>query len=430
MPVAEQTREVRHVGNGVSTTFAVPFQFYEIAVYVDGVKQTPGSDYTIEQTEPAQNGNVVFTIPPAAGAKILILSDTDMGQTEVEVTDEADEFGQAVENVLDRLAMAIQDLNLLRGRSLRLADTAADIPPIDPSASPNSFVYIDEAGNFTLAPLTGTSSPLWSVIDQAIEAGEQAEEAVEAAEQAAQAANNLFALFNKRFLGAKSEAPSTDNEGNPLVVGTLYFDTTANAMQVWTGTQWTAAYVPSGSSVSSFNGRTGAVTPASGDYSAGMITGLAELLDAKLSITDLLMAILAVDGSGSGIDADLLDGFQASAFGRLAAVGAWTAAQSFVLQTLTDAATISWNLQTQQVAQVTLGDNRTLGDPSNKAAGGVYILIVRQDSTGGWTLGYNPVFKWPFGTPPDIPTDPNAVMILTFISDGVDMYGIYSPPYE
>ena len=102
----------------------------------------------------------------------------------------------------------------------------------------------------------------------------------------------------------------------------------------------------------------------------------------------------------------------------------WLQQQGFGTNALTDAATISWNLQTQQVAKVTLGGNRTLDAPSNMVDGFTYILRVIQDGTGSRTLAYNAVFKWPGGVAPVLSTAANAIDILTFISDGTNMYGV------
>lgn len=97
--------------------------------------------------------------------------------------------------------------------------------------------------------------------------------------------------------------------------------------------------------------------------------------------------------------------------------------QGFGTATLTDAATIAWNLQTQQTAKVTLTDNRTLGAPTNMVDGYTYILRVIQDGTGSRTLAYNGVFKWPGGVAPTLSTAASAIDILTFLSDGTNMYG-------
>ena len=48
----------------------------------------------------------------------------------------------------------------------------------------------------------------------------------------------LYDSFDDRYLGAKSVAPTVDNDGNTLLIGALYFNTVYNTMFVWTGTAW------------------------------------------------------------------------------------------------------------------------------------------------------------------------------------------------
>jgi len=47
--------------------------------------------------------------------------------------------------------------------------------------------------------------------------------------------------FDDRYLGAKSSAPTVDNDGDALLTGALYWDTTANELYVWTGSAWNQA---------------------------------------------------------------------------------------------------------------------------------------------------------------------------------------------
>lgn len=67
-----------------------------------------------------------------------------------------------------------------------------------------------------------------------------------AAQSAAETARDqtlaAFDSFDDRYLGTKSSAPTVDNDGNPLVAGALYFNTTTNEMKVYDGTQWLNAY--------------------------------------------------------------------------------------------------------------------------------------------------------------------------------------------
>ena len=48
--------------------------------------------------------------------------------------------------------------------------------------------------------------------------------------------------FDDRYLGAKGTAPTTDNDGDALITGALYFDTVDELMKVWSGSAWLDAY--------------------------------------------------------------------------------------------------------------------------------------------------------------------------------------------
>ena len=63
-----------------------------------------------------------------------------------------------------------------------------------------------------------------------------------AAEAARDAALAAFDSFDDRYLGQKSSDPTVDNDGNALVAGTLYFNTTTDEMKVYEGSSWVAAY--------------------------------------------------------------------------------------------------------------------------------------------------------------------------------------------
>lgn len=82
-----------------------------------------------------------------------------------------------------------------------------------------------------------------------------------------------LASLDQYYLGAHATDPTGDNQGGPLQLGMQYFNTTAKEMRVWKGVGdgWAAEYLPGGSSVDSFNGRTGAVGSADGDYNAAQI---------------------------------------------------------------------------------------------------------------------------------------------------------------
>ena len=90
--------------------------------------------------------------------------------------------------------------------------------------------------------------------------------------------------------------------------------------------------------------------------------------------------------------------------------------------TITDAAEMTWDACNGHAATVTLGGNRCLHNPSNLAQGS-YILKVVQDGTGSRTLSTGYAYHWPGGVAPTLTTGANAVDILTFWSDGTNLFG-------
>jgi len=62
-----------------------------------------------------------------------------------------------------------------------------------------------------------------------------------AAAASAAAAAASYDSFDDRYLGTKSSAPTLDNDGNALVTGALYYNTTTQVMNVYDGANWIAA---------------------------------------------------------------------------------------------------------------------------------------------------------------------------------------------
>jgi hypothetical protein len=106
--------------------------------------------------------------------------------------------------------------------------------------------------------------------------------------------------------------------------------------------------------------------------------------------------------------------------------GTTTDKSNVLSQTLTDGATITWDVALGRVATVTLGGARTISAATNQKVG-TYILRVTQDGTGSRTLTWNGNYKWTAQTAPVLSTAAGAVDIITLFSDGSKMYGSYLP---
>jgi hypothetical protein len=155
--------------------------------------------------------------------------------------------------------------------------------------------YVDSiAGSNTAAAASATQAAT-SATNAATSATNSANSATAAATSATNAANS-YDDFDDRYLGAKSSAPSVDNDGDALIAGALYFNTTSNIMFVRSGSGgWQAA----GSSVNGTSGRntytaTSGQTTFSATYDVGYV-------DVYLNGVKLLVGTDVTATSGSTV---------------------------------------------------------------------------------------------------------------------------------
>lgn len=102
------------------------------------------------------------------------------------------------------------------------------------------------------------------------------------------------------FLGRRDADPTTDNLGNPLVEGALYYNIVQGSMKVWTGITWAIAVVSASGAVASFNGRDGAVTLQNSDVTVAVGKNLVDAIkysEADKVLTDVNKLNLSTDTS-------------------------------------------------------------------------------------------------------------------------------------
>ena len=196
------------------------------------------------------------------------------------------------------------------------------------------------AGNSATAAATSESNAAGSAslastkATQADTAKTAAETAKTAAETAQTAAETALDSFDDRYLGAKSSNPTVDNDGNALLDGALYFNTTSNIMRVYdlgnttwldlniTGTNLTNVNTVAGAiaNVNNVGGSIANVNTVSGDIAnvntvagnisnvntvagdiAKVITAANDLNEATSEIDTVANAITNVDNVGNNI---------------------------------------------------------------------------------------------------------------------------------
>jgi hypothetical protein len=184
---------------------------------------------------------------------------------------------------------------------------------------------------------TSASSASTSATNAATSASNAATSESNAAASATAAANS-FDSFDDKYLGEKATAPTVDNDGDPLLTGALYWNTTSNSLFIWDGGAWVAG-VTAGSGFLPLTGGTltGNLTTPSLDVTNNTIVGGNLIINgtvdgrdvaadgtkldgieagatADQTASEILTLIKTVDGTGSGLDADTLDGNDSTYF--------------------------------------------------------------------------------------------------------------------
>ena len=121
--------------------------------------------------------------------------------------------------------------------SIADVNTAADNITEIQNASANAATATTQAGIATTQAGIATTKA-----GEAATSATASASSATASEAAKDAALAALDNFDDRYLGAKASDPTLDNDGNALVSGALYFNTTDDVMKVYDGSSWLAAY--------------------------------------------------------------------------------------------------------------------------------------------------------------------------------------------
>ena len=117
------------------------------------------------------------------------------------------------------------------------AHTSSGSQPLTTNTDSAKWDLLVDAASATTSA-TAAAASATTATTKASEAATSATTATTKASEAATSATNAAASFDNlddRYLGAKSSDPSTDNDGDALITGALYFNTTDGEMKVFNG---------------------------------------------------------------------------------------------------------------------------------------------------------------------------------------------------
>ena len=167
---------------------------------------------------------------------------------------------------------------------------------VDAVSAATSATNAATSATASASSATSSASSASSASTQASNASSSATAAASSATAAAASATsaaNSADAFDDVYLGSKSSDPSTDNDGDALAAGMLYFNTTDDVLRVYSGSAWQNAAVDT----TSFITLSGTQTLSNKTLTAPVING------ATIGSTDLATASngdinLAPNGTG------------------------------------------------------------------------------------------------------------------------------------
>ena len=147
--------------------------------------------------------------------------------------------------------------------------TGLGTPTADADASTKK--YVDDITGSLIDAAASAAAAAASETNAATSETNASNSASAAATSATNAAAS-YDSFDDRYLGAKATPPTLDNDGDALITGALFFDTSANLMKVYDGSSW----VDAGSAVNGTAERnvytaTGGQTSFAATYDVGFV---------------------------------------------------------------------------------------------------------------------------------------------------------------
>ncbi|MGZ9116436.1 MAG: DUF2793 domain-containing protein, partial [Methylocystis sp.] len=250
---------IQYVADGSGQEFVYPFAVFteaSLEVYLETTKQTTG--FVVNGIGQTNGGSVVFSIPPAAGVVVTLRR-----QLVVERTSDFQECGQFVNDDLDYLTAAIQQVEVETERSLRLepADREAKLTLPGARARAGKALVFDDEGNVTAKSLESFAGQSAALNLDSIKEG---------------SSNKHFTLIEKAKLSGIDEQAGANPRPVTADEKSAGAETGARTFSPQDVKDMVALHAAGTSPVQSVHGRIGKVTAQAGDYSAALIADSAD----------------------------------------------------------------------------------------------------------------------------------------------------------
>lgn len=331
------------------------------------VDAAPGALDTLNELAAAigDDANFSTTITNSLATKLGLSGGTMTGDIDLGANKITSTATPATDDTLTRKGY----VDSILGSATSAATSAANAATSESNAATSETNAATSAANAATSE-TNAATSATSASTSATSASNSATSASTSATNAATSEANAAASydsFDDRYLGSKASAPTLDNDGEALLEGALYWDSTGNSMKVYDGSAWQDAYA---------NGATFVQT------------------------SDIGSTVQAFDADTVKKDVN----------------NTFTAAQRGSTDTDTsNTGNVTLDFDTNQNFVLTLTGNVTLDNPTTESVGQSGFIVFIQDGTGGRTVSLGTDYETAGGAGLTLSSAASATDVVPYI---------------